>query len=140
MRQHQENCILALQRERLKNRNVPGGEDSTGDDPLAEMTGDPESPAESVSSADFALQSTVDPSKVYAAGSVRLELGMDAEELDELLSKLEVRRIPRCQHYASENRDHATNTLGVYIAHLTTQSVLYRTSRVNRKSTRLNNE
>lgn len=67
------------------------------------MADAPESPAESVSSADFALQSTVDSCKEYPTGSVRLELGVDDEELDEFLSKLEVRRGPRCQRYLIEN-------------------------------------
>lgn len=72
----QERRELALERERLRRRHVPGGEDSTGEDPLADS-----SQGTCYSSCDLP------PSPKR---SVKLELGIDATELDTLLSEIEV--------------------------------------------------
>lgn len=87
----QEDRELALQRERLKNRNIPGGEDSVGDDPLAESTEAQQSTELPVGPADTAFLSPGDSFKPSSARGVTLELGMGAKELDLLLSELEVR-------------------------------------------------
>lgn len=91
----QEDRELALQRERLKNRNVPGGEDSVGDDPLAESTKLQQSTVRTIDFADAAFLSSRDSFKLASPGGVTLELGMDAEELDKLLSELEVCDVDR---------------------------------------------
>lgn len=72
----QEDEDLSLQREKLKKRHLPGGEDSIGDDPLSSPLG------------DSAASSPC--SSFQCEGPVRLELGMDAEVLDKVLAELEV--------------------------------------------------
>lgn len=74
----QEAHDLALQREALKKRHLPGGADSIGDDPLLASS---EESTSGSSPCRVALSST---------GAVRLELGMDTKELDELLTEIEV--------------------------------------------------
>lgn len=80
----QEARDLALQREVLKKRHLPGGEDSIGDDPLVALSED--------------LTSCSSPycDPLSSAGAVQLELGMDAKELDNLLTEIEVNPYEVC--------------------------------------------
>lgn len=74
----QEAHDLALQREALKKRHLPGSADSIGDDPLV------------ASSEESTSVSSPYRGALSSAGAVRLELGMDAKELDKLLTEIEV--------------------------------------------------
>lgn len=75
----QVDCDIAFQRETLRRRQVPGGEDSVGDDPLATLCEESAPPP-----CDDLLLST---------GPIRLELGMDAALLDNILAELEVNHL-----------------------------------------------
>lgn len=71
----QDDRDLALQREALMQRHLPGSEDSVGEDPLA------------TSPAQLAIPPAHSASD--SAGPVRLELGIDAEMLDKILDELD---------------------------------------------------
>lgn len=71
----QDDRDLALQREALLKRHLPGSEDSVGEDPLA------------TSPTPLAIPPA--HSAFDSAGPVRLELGMDAEMLDKILDELD---------------------------------------------------
>lgn len=84
----QDDRDLALQREALMQRHLPGSEDNVGEDPLATSPAQLAIPPAHSSASDY-------------AGPVRLELGMDAEMLDKILDELdEVKRplsvLPLC--------------------------------------------
>lgn len=74
----------------MRRRHCPDGEDSVGDDPLAESAVKlftfSEHPVDTV-------HLLTEMSSPGVAGNVQLELGMSEEALDKLLSELEVRHI-----------------------------------------------
>lgn len=96
----QEDRILALQRQSLKQRHLPGSNDRVGEDPFAALVGGIASTSEGQErgapgelSSDQPLCEQHDGVSFNCeapAGPVRLELGMDAEVLDKILDEIEV--------------------------------------------------
>ena len=73
----QEDREISLQRERLRRRHMTGGEDSTGEDPLA-------SRAEELSTSSPPCHGSLSTSE-----PVRLELGIDPDLLNTILAEVE---------------------------------------------------
>ncbi|CAM9878211.1 unnamed protein product [Ascophyllum nodosum] len=77
MKNAQEDREISLQRERLRRRHMTGGEDSTGEDPLA-------SRAEELSTSSPPCHGSLSTSE-----PVRLELGIDPDLLNTILAEVE---------------------------------------------------
>lgn len=98
----QEDRILALQRQSLRQRHLPGSDDRVGEDPLAPLVGGTTStwhgqewePGE-FSNDEGEEQNGGSVTYEPPAGPVRLELGMDPEVLDTILDEIEVRELSR---------------------------------------------
>lgn len=98
----QEDRALALQRQSLRQRHLPGSDDGVGEDPLALVDGggatstsrggEGEEPRALSSYQTFReRQDGISCTLEAPAGPIRLEVGVDAEVLDKILHEIEVR-------------------------------------------------
>lgn len=96
----QEDRVLALQRQSLRQRHLPGSDDRVGEDPLGSLVGGTTSTSRGQGREESGELANDEPSREQQdvvsfaneapAGPVRLELGMDAEVLDKILDEIEV--------------------------------------------------